>query len=44
MSSVTAQAMSIGAAQSLARSWPEKAATAPSIARALDTSKPLIRA
>ena len=44
MSSVTGQAMSIGAAQSPARSFPEKAATTPSITRAFDRSTLRIRA
>ena len=44
MSSVTGQAMSIGPAQSLARSVPEKAATTPSTALAFDRSTFLIRA
>ena len=44
MSSVTAQAMSSGAAQSLARSLPENAATTLFISRAFDTSTLLMRA
>ena len=44
MSSVTGQAQTRGAAHSPARSAPLKAATQPSMARALETSTPLIRA
>ncbi|GBC87420.1 hypothetical protein HRbin12_01426 [bacterium HR12] len=42
MSWVTGQAMSNGPAHS--KSWPEKAATTPGMARALETSTALIRA
>ena len=44
MSSVTGQAQTRGAAHSAARSAPLKAATQPSMASALDTSTPLMRA